>query len=204
MPSLMHSTECHSYLFATGSNPYILNVTAAGTYTIVNVSDANCTKQRYGTTPVSYFPKPTGTISGTAEMCKGGSATLTMTFTGTAPYTFTYTECVLRLMWWDILQNVYTVSVSPLINTTYTLTSLTDGNSCAGVVSGSAVITINVPPVPTLTGTNLICNGINTGAVSMAIAGERLLSDSHGPDPTALLQTLRIFRRLKPDIMQLS
>ena len=28
---------------ATAANPYTLNVTAAGTYTIVNVSDANCT-----------------------------------------------------------------------------------------------------------------------------------------------------------------
>jgi PKD repeat protein len=156
---------------ATAANPYILNVTAAGTYTIVNVSDANCTNNGTGTTPVSYFPKPTGTISGTAEMCKGGSATLTMTFTGTAPYTFTYTDGVTPVNVVGYLTNVYTVSVSPLINTTYTLTSLTDGNSCAGVVSGSAVITINVPPVPTLTGTNLICNGINTGAVSMAIAG---------------------------------
>ena len=159
---------------ATGANPYTLNVTAAGTYTIVNVSDANCTNNGTGTTTVSFFPKPTGTISGTAEMCKGGSATLTMSFTGTAPYTFTYTDGVTPVTVVGNLTNVYTVSVSPLINTTYTLTSLTDGNSCAGVLSGSAVITINVPPAPTLTGTNLICNGINTGAVSMAIAGGTL------------------------------
>jgi len=36
--------------------------------------------------------KPTGTISGTAEMCKGVPATLTMSFTGVAPFTFTYTD----------------------------------------------------------------------------------------------------------------
>ena len=152
---------------ATASDPYTLNVTAAGTYTIVNVSDANCTNNGTGTTTVSFFPKPTGTISGTSEMCLGGSKTLTMTFTGTAPFTFTYTDGTTPVTVVGHLTNVFTVSVSPLINTTYTLTSLTDGNACTGVVSGSAVISINMPPVLTLTGTNLICYNVPTGAVTM-------------------------------------
>jgi PKD repeat protein len=156
---------------ATGANPYTLNVTLDGTYTIVNVTDANCTNNGTGTTTVSFFPKPTGTISGTAEMCRGASTTLTASFTGVAPYTFTYTDGVTPVTVVNYPNNVYTVSVSPLVNTTYTLTSLTDGNSCAGVLSGSAVITVNLPPVLTLTGTNLICYGVSAGAVNMAIAG---------------------------------
>ena len=156
---------------ATAANPYTLTVNQAGTYTIVNVSDANCTNNGTGTTTVSFFPQPTGTISGTAEMCRGGSATLTLSFTGTAPYTFTYTDGTTPVTVVGNLTNVYTVSVSPLLNTTYTLTSLTDGNTCTGVVSGSAVISVNIPPTLTLTGTNLICYNVNTGAVNMAIAG---------------------------------
>ncbi len=144
-------------------------MTQAGTYTIVNVTDANCTNNGTGTTTVSFFPKPTGTISGTSEMCLGGSKTLTITFTGTAPFTFTYTDGTTPVNVVGHLTNVYTVSVSPLVNTTYTLTSLTDGNSCTGVVSGSAVISINPPPVLTLTGTDLICYNVHTGAVTMAI-----------------------------------
>jgi hypothetical protein len=155
---------------ATAANPYTLNVTAAGTYTIVNVTDANCTNNGSGTTTVTFFPKPTGTISGTMEMCRGGSATLTMSFTGVPPYTFTYTDGITPVTVVGNLTNVYTVAVSPLVNTTYTLTSLTDGNSCTGVVSGSAVITVNIPPALTLTGTNLICYNVSTGAVNMAIA----------------------------------
>ena len=119
---------------ATAADPYTLNVTQAGTYTIVNVTDANCTNTGTGTTTVSYFPKPTGTISGTSEMCSGGSTTLTATFTGVAPFTFTYTDGTTPVTVVGHLTNVYTVSVSPLVNTTYTLTSLTDGNSCTGVV----------------------------------------------------------------------
>ena len=154
---------------ATGSNPYTLNVTQAGTYTIVNVSDANCTNTGSGTTTVTYFPKPTGTISGTTEMCRGLSTTLTITFTGLAPYTFTYTDGTTPVNVNAYPSGVYTVSVSPLVNTTYTLTSLTDGNACTGVVSGSAVITVNLPPVPALTGTNLICYNVHTGAITTTV-----------------------------------
>ncbi|MGA2405706.1 MAG: PKD domain-containing protein [Bacteroidales bacterium] len=154
---------------ATAASPYTLNVTLAGTYTIVNVSDLNCTNNGTGMAIVTYFPQPTGTISGTAEMCKGGSATLTMSFAGVAPYTFTYTDGTTPVTVVGYLTNVYTVSVSPLVNTTYTLTSLTDGNTCAGVLSGSAVISVNLPPALTLNGTNLICYNVNTGAVNMTI-----------------------------------
>ena len=154
---------------ATGANPYTLNVATAGTFTIVNVSDANCTNTGTGTTTVSYFPQPTGTISGTAQVCAGGSATLTASFTGTAPYTFTYTDGTIPVTVVNHLTNVFTVAVSPLVNTTYTLTALTDANSCTGVLSGSAIITVNPPPAITLTGTNLTCYNVNTGAVNMAI-----------------------------------
>jgi PKD repeat protein len=155
---------------ATASDPYTLNVTAAGTYTIVNVTDANCTNNGTGTTTVTFFPLPTGTISGTAEMCRGASSTLTMSFTGTAPYTFTYTDGTTPVTVVGHLTNVYTATVSPVVSTTYTLTSLTDGNTCTGIVSGSAVLSVNLPPVLTLTGTNLICYNISTGAINMAIA----------------------------------
>ena len=154
---------------STASNPYALNVTAAGTYTIMNVSDANCTNNGTGTTTVSYFPKAEGIISGTAEMCKGISAVLTMTFTGTPPYSFTYSDGANPVTVLGYPTNVYTVSVSPAVSSTYTLTSFTDGNNCPGDISGSAVMTINLPPVLTLNGANLTCYNVNTGTITMTI-----------------------------------
>ena len=116
---------------ATAANLIPLNVTAAGTYTIINVSDANCTNNGSGTTTVTYFPKPVGIISGTAEMCRGISSVLTMTFTGAALIISPYSDGTTPVTVVGHFTNVYTVAVSPLISSTYTLTSFTDGNGCA-------------------------------------------------------------------------
>ena len=157
---------------STSSNPYIINATLAGTYTIVNVTDnTGCTNTGSGSTTITYFPKPTGIISGGGELCRGSSTTLTMTFTGVAPFTFTYTDGTTPVTVTGHPTNVYTASVSPLVNSTYTLTSLTDFNNCVGVLSGSAVINVNQPPSLSLTGTNLICYNVPTGAVDMTISG---------------------------------
>jgi len=157
---------------STTSNTYTINATLAGTYTIVTVSDATgCSNTGSGSAVITYFPKPTGIISGNAEMCRGGSATLTMTFTGVAPFTFTYTDGAVPVTVTGHPSSVYTVNVSPVSNTTYTLTSLTDFNNCSGTLSGSAVINVNQPPSLTLTGTNLICYNVPDGAVDMTISG---------------------------------
>ena len=156
---------------ATAADPYTLPVTAAGTYTIVNVTDANCTNSGTGTTTVLYHPKPTGIISGSGEMCNGSTKTLTMTFTGVPPYNFTYTDGTTPVTVPAHLTSVYTVSVSPLVNTNYTLVSLTDGNLCTGVVSGLAAVSVNQPPALSLSGTNIVCYNGATGAINMTITG---------------------------------
>ncbi|HLP73377.1 MAG TPA: PKD-like domain-containing protein, partial [Bacteroidales bacterium] len=157
---------------STSSDPYTLTATAAGTYTIVNVSDATgCNNTGFGSSLVSYYVKPTGTISGGATICGGATTTLTMTFTGTTPFSFSYTDGTTTFNVPNYPDFVYTTTVTPATTRTYTLTSLTDGHSCTGLLSGSAAITINIPPTLTLAGTNLTCFNDNTGAVNLTATG---------------------------------
>ncbi|MCJ7821377.1 MAG: SprB repeat-containing protein, partial [Bacteroidales bacterium] len=158
---------------STPVDPYTLTVTQAGTYTLVDVSDATaCNSTGFGSAVVTYYPKPTGIISGDATICGSVSTLLTMSFTGTAPYTFTYTDGITPpLTVPNHPGSVYTVLVSPAVTSTYTITALTDGNSCVAAISGSAVITVNQPPALTLTETDLTCNNDNTGAVDLAATG---------------------------------
>jgi PKD repeat protein len=154
------------------SGPYVINATQSGTYTIVNITDAtNCTNSGVGSALVTYYMRPTGTLSGGAEFCRGGRTLLTMVFTGTPPYTFTYSDGTNSLTVPNYPNSVYTVTVSPLVSSVYTLTELTDGHTCSGALSGSAPVTVNIPPALTINGTNLTCNNDNTGAVNMTVTG---------------------------------
>jgi hypothetical protein len=120
---------------------------------------------------VTYYPRPTATITGGGEVCRGGSAVITIVFTGTAPFTFTYNDGTSNLTVPNYANFVYNLSVSPAATSTYTLVSLIDGNSCNGTLAGSAVVTVNNPPVLTLNGTNLACYNDNSGAVNLTVAG---------------------------------
>ena len=169
---------------STPSDPYTLNATQEGTYTIVSVSDAiGCSNTGYESAPVSHFPTPTGVIAGGTEICTDSSTVISMVFTGTSPFTFTYSDGTTPFTVPNYPNSVYTVNVSPDVTSTYSLLSLTDANGCTGTLSGSAVVTVNLPPTLNLYGTNLSCNNLNTGAIDLTATGNGPLSFSwFGPD----------------------
>jgi hypothetical protein len=153
------------------TSPYTIDANTAGSYTIVSVTDGNgCTGTGVGNAVVSFFPKPTAIISGTTAICNGGSAVLTVSLTGTAPFTFTWTDGTTPVTVTHP-SPLYTVTVSPTTTTSYTLVDLTAGNGCAGLVSGSADITVNQQPVLAFTVTNVDCFGNSTGAIVMTVTG---------------------------------
>lgn len=88
---------------------------------------------------------PTANISGNVTICAGESADLTITFTGTAPWSFTYTDGSVNIAISGINSSPYVLSVSPDITTTYSLVDVTDIN-CTNTASGSATVTVNLRP----------------------------------------------------------
>jgi len=109
---------------------------AEGVYSLVSVSDANCNGTVSGSATINTLEAPTATISGDANVCEGETATVTINLTGTAPWTFTYTDGVTNT---EETSNINTFSFEAGTGT-YTLLSVNDAN-CSGSVDGSATIT---------------------------------------------------------------
>jgi trimeric autotransporter adhesin len=97
--------------------------------------------------------KAVATISGTTTINEGESTNLTLNFTGTAPFTFAINEGSNQ----NTSLNTLNVSVSPTVNTTYQITSLS--NTCGtGTFSGSAIINI-APKITIGVIPNIFCQG---------------------------------------------
>ncbi|MBK8192262.1 MAG: hypothetical protein IPK76_03210 [Lewinellaceae bacterium] len=88
---------------------------------------------------------PTASISGPGSICTGQSATLTASGGGT--------------YLWNTGATSTSISVSPVSNTTYTVT-VTGSNGCTK--TATKTITVNGLPAAAITGTSTICAGQNT------------------------------------------
>jgi len=137
------------------------------TYTLVSVQDASsttCLQAMGGSVTVVVNPLPSATMSGTTEVCKDDvSPNVTFTgFSGTAPYTFTYT--IDNGSYQTVTAAGNSVSVPVPTSTagvfTYDLISVQDASStyCSQVVTEpSVVITINPLPTASISGSTIVC-----------------------------------------------
>ncbi len=120
--SVSSSTDVYS--FAAGP----------GTYNLVSVNDANCSGEAVGNATISTLEAPTATISGGGNICEGQTASINFSFTGTAPFNFTYSDGVTNFTETSS-STIFSIDVS--LSGTYTLVSISDAD-CSGSVSGSA------------------------------------------------------------------
>lgn len=152
------------------SSPYIATVTIGQsvTYSMVSVTNACGTGTSSGTAAFLLNTPPVATLTGTQTICVGGSALLSVSITGTAPWNLTWTNGTTPQSQTGITSSPYIISVTPSAVTTYGLVSVS-GN-CSGTVSGTAIITPQSGPTATLSGTQTIC-GAGTAQVTIALTG---------------------------------
>jgi len=116
------------------------SVTVAGTYTVTVTDTQNGCSKTASTAVLQDYTVPTADAGPDKAVCNGTGTTLTATGSGT--------------FLWSTGATTATISVSPAITTTYTVT-VTGANGCTA--SDQAVVTVNALPSSGITGPNEIC-----------------------------------------------
>jgi uncharacterized protein (TIGR02145 family) len=137
------------------------------TYSLISVQDGSsttCIQPQAGTAVVTVNPLPTATIIGSTAVCQN-AASPPITFTGassTGPYTFTYNinGGANQFVTTSVGNSVTVAAPTSIVGVfTYNLVSVSDGSTtlCNQPQTGSAVITIEALPVPTVLGPVSVC-----------------------------------------------
>ena len=168
-PSVSGGVQPLSYSWSTTQNTGSISVSQSGTYS-VTVTDA-CGSTQTADAEVTIESAPMAVIGGNLQMCNGSSQNgeMSIGFTGTGPWVFTYTIN-------NVLQPSITTNQNPYLLTvnqpgTYQLQSVSyPGGACPGQVSGSGTVTtatLNLNTTPQDAG----CAGAANGSISLSVGG---------------------------------
>ncbi len=173
---------------AQPTSPYTFTTNTTGAYTLISVTDANCTGSVSGSATVTQT-LPTATLSGGGAICADGSTTnLNFAFTGTGPWNFVYTDGTTPsgTITSTLSSKVIAVSTAG----TYSLTSVSDA-SCSGTVSGGATVIVNALPTvsSTVSPSATVCAGTSvtlsgTGAATYVWTGANVVQEPNSFVPT--------------------
>lgn len=160
--------------YTSGTNIPV-TTSSTTTYTISgSITDANgCVATGSGTALVTVNEAPNASVSGSpSPICPSSTYTLTFSLTGTAPFNVSYSDGTTTFNLAGIL-NGHTVNLNPTVSTTYTITSVTDGTTCPGTVSGPAATATVNPSITSavLSGTATICAGATSNLAVTIVGG---------------------------------
>jgi gliding motility-associated-like protein len=170
------------------TSPHTLTATQAGTYTLTSVNTASgCTGTFSGSAVITQNPEPTAVLSGSGSICQGSGqpAPLTITLTGTSPWTVNWTVNNNPQAPLVINSSPYTLNIGQAQAGNIALTGVTGGNNCTGQASGTATVTVNTAPTVSMINTD--CDPTNTTyTVSFTINGGDPTSYSVSPNTGTL------------------
>jgi len=159
-------------LFTNQSNCIDLDWTGVTSGNVCVTANNNCGESPQICMTVTVNDAPTAEISGSGEFCAGSGETvdLTITLTGTAPWTITYSDGTNSFTQNNINASPYTLTTG--VPGTYVLTDVMDASACPGQVSGSATVTELPLPTVQLSGSGAICAGSGqTVGLNVALTG---------------------------------
>lgn len=116
-------------------------IASGASYNFIANDQNDCTPQTV-TGSVTCGCVAEATLTGDTTICTGGTATLSISFTGTAPYSITINDGSSD----NVINNINTATYDTLVTAsgTYTLTAMSDA-ICTGSFNGSATVDITSP-----------------------------------------------------------
>lgn len=108
------------------------------------------------TVRLDFRQLPTASIGGISSICEGETATILFSLTGTAPWSFVYTDGTASFPVNNILLSPYSLIVNPIVATTYSIVSMHDAYCSANLPIPQ--FTVNVYPKPNTYNT-VVTNG---------------------------------------------
>jgi hypothetical protein len=153
----------NGWLGSSTTNSILAMPVATGVLSVTAIN--SCGTGSAQTLTITVIPAPTVTVAGVTSICAG--AGLTLVASGANSYS-----------WSNGSQNS-TLQVSPLVNTTYTVTGTSAGCSHSIVKT----ITVNPLPVLSIAGNNSICRGKSSTLIA---SGATSYSWNNGANTTSL------------------
>ena len=152
-------TSPFTYLWNNGATAASLSNLGAGSYQVTVTDAAGCSVSNSASVSSSVVILNTNSPVTTNSICGGATGTASVTATnGTAPYTYAWSN------------GGNTQTINSIAAGSYNVT-ITDANSCQGVVSGIVVNNPNSPSASISGSTNINCNGASTGTASVSATG---------------------------------
>lgn len=158
----------------TSNNPYLITASYNSTVnlTLSSVASGLCAGTVSGTAVVTVQAGVTGILtSGSNSICVGQSDVLNFNFTGTGPFTFTYSVNGVNQAPINTNNNTYQLTVTPGVTTTYIMTNVSNSSCPGGTASGTYIVNIANPPTAIIAGTDTICAEHST-ALTVTFTGQ--------------------------------
>ncbi|HNW77141.1 MAG TPA: hypothetical protein PKJ28_09680 [Bacteroidales bacterium] len=133
----------------TGPTVNVMWLTQGTYFYKVTASRGGCTMNLKVGKMVVLWELPTAVLDTPAVICAGDSVHLTVTLTGTPPWSFTLTDGVNNWVYSNITSSPYTftVPVIPLVTTTYWISEVTDFHATNFTPSPPVIQVVNPKPV---------------------------------------------------------
>ncbi len=147
------------------------NITSGTGYKIRIVSDSPAAIS-VASSALTINQKATASVAGTTTISEGQSTNLTINFTGQGPWTYAVNNGSSQ----TTSNNTVVLSVSPIVTTTYTITSISNNSCGAGITSVGATVTVNQIPLR-----QTACFALNGNALD---SKRNISGTMYGPLPT--------------------